>query len=86
MWAGDSRSRRSQDVDSEFRTRIRCLMAMRGQTQSTLGKRMGLSQSTISLVLAGRRHFSGTTTIERFADALDVPASTIQSGAPWPAG
>lgn len=67
-----------------MRGRIRCLMAIRGQTQSTLGERMGLSQSTISLVLSGRRGFSATTDVMHFADALEVPASTIEQGTPWP--
>lgn len=74
------------DNEGAIRSRIRSLMAMRGQTQSTLGKSMGLSQSTISLVLAGRRRFTGATTVERFASALKVPPSTIHTGAPWPAG
>lgn len=67
-----------------MRGRIRCLMAIRGQTQSTLGKLMGLSQSTISLVLSGRRGFTATTEVGNFASALGVPASTIERGTPWP--
>lgn len=74
----------TRDTPQMMRRRIRCLMALRGQTQRTLGQRMALSQSTISAVLNGQRRFAHSTAVERFAAALEVEPSTIDSGHPWP--
>jgi plasmid maintenance system antidote protein VapI len=70
--------------DLMVRRRIRCLMAIRGQSQRSLAKAMGVSQSTISTVLSGQRRLAYSTAVERFAVALGVDPQTIRTGHPWP--
>lgn len=64
--------------------RIKALLALRGETTIDLAMRLGVSQPTLSYRLTGRRSFDGRCGLDRIAEALGVPISTVSVGAPWP--
>jgi transcriptional regulator with XRE-family HTH domain len=73
---------RFEDVDMP--RRIRALLALRGESETKLARRLGVSQPSLSYRMTGRRPFQGACSSYRIAHALGVPVSTLTHGAPWP--
>ena len=64
--------------------RIRALLALRGETQTSLARQLGVTQSALAYPMTGRRPYGGRCSLDRIAAALEVPTSTIIYGRPWP--
>lgn len=64
--------------------RIRALLALRGETQTSLARQLGVTQSALAYPMTGRRPYGGRCALDRVALALEVPLSTLVHGRPWP--
>jgi transcriptional regulator with XRE-family HTH domain len=71
-------------TDVDISKRIRALLALRGETQTSLAQRLGVTQSALAYPMTGRRPYGGRCSLERIALALEVPPTTIVQGTPWP--
>lgn len=64
--------------------RIRALLALRGETQTSLARRLGVTQSALAYPMTGRRPYGGRCALDHISAALGVPVATITHGEPWP--
>lgn len=71
-------------TEVDISKRIRALLALRGETQTSLAQRLGVTQSALAYPMTGRRPYGGRCSLERISVALEVPITTIIDGAPWP--
>ena len=63
---------------------VRALLALRGETQTSLSRQLGVTQSALAYPMTGRRPYGGRCSLDRIALALEVPLSTLVHGRPWP--
>ena len=68
----------STQLNDYFRHRVRTRMTQLGITQSQLAQQMGVTRQYISHLMTGHRN-PGLDTLEKTANALDVPATWLIS-------
>ncbi|HIS02174.1 MAG TPA: helix-turn-helix transcriptional regulator [Candidatus Excrementavichristensenella intestinipullorum] len=66
---------------SRFHENLRALRESRGLTQESLGNRLGVAKSTVSMYESGNREPSFEM-VESIADFFNVPLSTLMDSAP----